>query len=388
MRCGFCNLFTTVDPRGDLPSRYLDALERQATRVQQALVPASFARLAIGGGTPTFLNAAELNRLFDIVQRSFHVDTRSIPVSVETSPGTALPERLAVLRDHGVDRISIGVQSFVETEVKGIGRAQQMQVVLHALERIRAAGFPTMNIDLMYGLPGQTVDTWLVSLRTALRFAPEELYLYPLYVRPLTGLGRRADGASPEEQWDEQRLACYRAGRSLLLDAGYSQVSMRMFRARHAPSEDGPVYCCQDDGMVGLGCGARSYTQALHYSSEYAVGATGVRAILSDYLSRPPSSFDVAHYGVWLSAEDRRRRYVIQSLLQADGLVLEAYRARLGSDLLQDMPELYELPEHGLATIDSSRLQLTELGLERSDVIGPWLYAPSVRHLMQEFDLQ
>jgi oxygen-independent coproporphyrinogen-3 oxidase len=245
-----------------------------------------------------------------------------------------------------------------------------------------------MNIDLMYGLPGQTVDTWLASLRTALRFAPEELYLYPLYVRPLTGLGRRADGASPEEQWDEQRLACYRAGRALLLDAGYSQVSMRMFRARHAPTEDGPVYCCQEDGMVGLGCGARSYTQALHYSSEYAVGATGVRAILSDYLSRPTSSFDVAHYGVWLSDEDRRRRYVIQSLLQADGLVLEAYRTRFGSDLLQDMPELYELPEHGLATIDSSRLQLSELGLERSDVIGPWLYAPSVRHLMQEFDLR
>jgi oxygen-independent coproporphyrinogen-3 oxidase len=382
MRCGFCNLFTTVNPKGDLESRYLDTLERQARRVQAALGSASVARLAIGGGTPTYLRPAELHRLFDIAEQIFGADPQAIPVSVETSPKTADHERLRVLRERGADRISIGVQSFFEQEAAAAGRPQTTAAVEFALERIRALGFPTMNIDLIYGIGGQTVESWLASLRAALRYQPEELYLYPLYVRPLTGLGRQA------RAWDDIRLACYRAGRDFLLDQGYQQVSMRMFRASHAPTLDGPVYCCQEDGMVGLGCGARSYTRGLHYSSEYAVGASGVRAILQDYVARGDSSFDAAHYGYLLTEEDMRHRYIIQSLLQADGLERAAYHTRFASDALADLPQLHELVEHGLATLTHERLLLTQSGMERSDMIGPWLYTAQVQALMEVYELR
>src|SRR5262249_36887626 len=103
-------------------------------------------------------------------------------------------------------------------------RPQKTATVTAALEMIRAEGFPTLNVDLIYGLPGQTPSSWLYSLREALRWRPEELYLYPLYVRPLTGLGRS------HREWDDVRLACYRAGRDLLRERGYQQVSMRMFQ--------------------------------------------------------------------------------------------------------------------------------------------------------------
>ena len=93
---------------------------------------------------------------------------------------------------------------------------------------MREAGFPTINIDLIYGLPGQTVNSWLQSIESALRFQPEEIYLYPLYVRPLTGLG------CTDKEWDDIRIACYRTGRSLLLSQGYSQISMRMFSRKTA----------------------------------------------------------------------------------------------------------------------------------------------------------
>jgi oxygen-independent coproporphyrinogen-3 oxidase len=434
MRCGFCNLFTTANPKGDLAAAYLDTLRRQARRVGAALGRASFARLAIGGGTPTYLEPAGLHALFNIAERIFGVDPSAIPISVETSPDTADRERLGALRERGVDRISIGVQSFIEAEVHAAGRAQRTATVERALDRIRAAGFPTLNIDLIYGLPGQTVESWLASLRAALRFAPEELFLYPLYVRPLTGLGRRGlppHPPAPSPTWgegepnpprslvwrerepnlplspspslplsptrerepggegpDDLRLACYRAARELLLDAGYVQVSMRMFRAAHAPAAGGPAYCCQEDGMVGLGCGARSYTHGLHYSDEYAVGATGVRAILADYIARPDQAFDSASYGVQLGPEDQRRRYVIQSLLQAEGLALDAYHRRFGAAALDELPELRELPRLALAALRDGRLQLTEAGLERSDAIGPWLYSTGMRGLMEEYELR
>jgi oxygen-independent coproporphyrinogen III oxidase len=382
MRCGFCNLFTTVNPKGDLEALYLETLERQARRVQTALGAASFARLAIGGGTPTYLKPADLHRLFDIAEQIFGAAPQAIPVSVETSPKTADRERLRVLRERGVDRISIGVQSFFEHEAAAAGRPQTTAAVETALERIRALGFPTLNIDLIYGIGGQTVASWLASLRAALRYQPEELYLYPLYVRPLTGLGRQG------RAWDDSRLACYRAGRDFLLSQGYEQVSMRMFRAAHASALDGPVYCCQEDGMVGLGCGARSYTHRLHYSSEYAVGASGVRAILQDYIARDDESFDSAHYGYLLSEEDMRQRYVIQSLLQADGLERAAYQRRFACDALSDLPQLFELVEHDLATLTQERLKLTERGLELSDAIGPWLYTAQVQALMEAYELR
>ena len=115
-------------------------------------------------------------------------------------------------------------------------------------------------------------------------------------MRPLTGLGRRgAPAADPE--WDRQRLALYRQGRDTLRAAGYGQLSMRQFRRADCRATDAPTTDCQDDGMVGLGCGARSYTAGLHYSFDYAVSVSGVRAVLDDYLRPPPGDFAYAEVG-------------------------------------------------------------------------------------------
>lgn len=383
MRCGFCNLFTTANPPSGIERDYLAALRRQAARTREAVGQATFARLAIGGGTPTYLDESGLETFFEIAERIFGVDPQNIPVSVETSPLTAETGKLRLLRERGVDRISIGAQSFIEAEVKAVGRSQKTAVVEQALDRIRSIGFPTLNIDLIYGLPGQTTGSWLESLRAALRFAPEELYLYPLYVRPLTGLGRRGQKAE-----DDLRLACYRVGRRMLLESGYRQVSMRMFQSAQAPSAGDPAYCCQNDGMVGLGCGARSYSRALHYSNEYAVGAAGIREILAAYIAKPDDAFDFADYGFALDGAEQRRRFVIQSLLQVEGLDFAAYRKRFGSEVTDDLPELARFEERGLAMRGDDWLRLTEAGLETSDVIGPMLYSPRVRSLMESYQLQ
>jgi oxygen-independent coproporphyrinogen III oxidase len=386
MRCGFCNLFTTANPAEGMEKAYLDAITWQAERVQAALGKASFARMALGGGTPTYLSLDGLTLLFNLAEDLFGVSLGSIPISVETSPFTAQPDKLALLRERGVNRISIGVQSFLVDEVKAVGRAQNAAVVAQALEQIRAAKFPILNIDLMYGLPGQSVSSWLESLRIALSYQPEELYIYPLYVRPLTGLDRHLSGQG-NDPFDDIRLACYRAGREFLLDARYTQVSMRMFRAGHAPAQDGPVYCVQEDGMVGIGCGARSYTSGYHYASEYAVSARGVRAILADYVAQPAEAFDCVPYGFKLNGEEQRRRYVIKSILEADGLSFQQYRRRFGTEVMDDLPQLGELIHTRLAVVNDALLTLTETGIERSDTIGPWLYSDDVRDLMGEYEL-
>ncbi|WP_233526380.1 STM4012 family radical SAM protein [Actinomadura spongiicola] len=377
MRCGFCNLFTRTGAPEELTGAYLDALDRQATAVLDALGDAgSFATAAFGGGTPTYLTAHELERLCDIAGR--FPGFGAIPLGVETSPATATTDRLTVLADRGTTRISIGVQTFLDDEARAAVRPQKRAEVEAALGRIRAVGFPTLNIDLIYGIDGQTPTTWTRSLDAALAWRPEEIYLYPLYVRPLTGLGHRA------KDWDDHRLGLYRIGRDHLLAEGYEQVSMRMFRL---PSDtaNGTEYCCQTDGMVGLGCGARSYTSRLHYSFEYAVETRAVRSIIDDYVRE--DDFTTARVGFPLDDDERRRRHLIQSLLQAEGLNRSLYRSRFGTDPLDDFPlDLKTFQDRGWLDTSGSTLRLTSEGLAYSDAIGPALFSPQVQALMASYE--
>jgi oxygen-independent coproporphyrinogen-3 oxidase len=382
MRCGFCNLFTTTHPDAGLSNAYLDSFARQSDATADALGSnARFSRLAIGGGTPTFLSLQELKRLFQILSRNFLQKSGAIPKAIEVSPATVNETKVAFLREQGITRVSVGVQSFLEPEVRALGRAQRSEDVRRTLQLLSTSDFKCLNIDLIYGMTGQTIPSWKHSLEAALEFAPQEIYLYPLYVRPLTQLGRAA--RTPKDM----RPELYRAGRDFLIHRGYRPISMRLFRSESYCSAEGPVYCCQEDGMLGLGAGARSYTKALHYSTEYAVGRPGVLNIIADYNHRSAERFALAEYGCELDLHEQKRRYLLKSLLRADGLEIEAYSTFFSSKIFTDFPELFELLEGELAFERDGCLSLTTRGLELSDVIGPWLWSPAVREKMNDFAL-
>lgn len=384
-RCGFCNLFALGRPEDDLVAGYVEQLSRQIAVLGAALGEHRFARFALGGGTPSYLDAAQLTAVFEAVNRHWHINLQDIPAGIEVSPETAKGERLRVCREAGVDRVSMGVQSFVDAELAALVRPTQRAEVHAAIEVVRRLGFATLNLDLIYGIAGQSPGSLRQSVRAALDFAPEEIYLYPLYVRPKTGLGRIA--SRQQGTAADSRLPLYRAARDQLLDAGYTQVSMRMFRAPHAPDAGGPAYCCQNDGMVGVGCGARSYTRTLHYSDRYGVARTSVADIIRQYSGQAPELFREARLGFVLDADEQRRRFVIQSLLVAPGLEQAAYRRRFGTELWQDLPCLGELIDNGLAHCVDGVLALTTTGVEHADTIGPWLASDAVNARMSSYAL-
>jgi len=387
MRCGYCNLFSRANPSPDLVRGFLDALERQARAVAGALGDARFARFALGGGTPSVLDARALTRILDLVEGELGVKLARIPACVEVSPATAHRDKLALLRRRSVDRISVGVQSFDDDELRALRRSRQRREQVEAcLAAVRELGFPTLNVDLIYGIEGQTATSWERSLERALRWEPEELFLYPLYVRPLTGLGRARQATARTAEWDRQRLMLYRAGRDLLRGRGYRQVSMRMFRRGRAAEIEAPVYRCQEDGMIGLACGARSYTERLHYSSAHAVSARSVQQLIEAYNRTDAAAFARAEHGIHLNDEELRRRHVILSLLLAEGLDLEVYARRFSGEALDDLPQLALLEPRGLARSADGRLALTPRGLELSDLLGPWLRSKRVQARMRAFE--
>lgn len=384
MRCGFCNLFTTTHPNEGMVSAYLATVGRQMQVMADILGDHHFSQAAFGGGTPSFLAMPELERLFTDIDQTLGPFAPETPISFETSPATVDREKLSFLRERGVTRLSIGVQSFVINETKALGRPQKEDTLHRALSLISATKFPVFNIDLIYGVQGQTPESWQVSLDQAMRYQPQELYLYPLYVRPLTGLGKR------EKLPGDHRLELYTQARDFLLSRGYDQISMRLFRHQSAPvsKNEGPVHCCQEDGMVGLGAGSRSYTRNLHYSSEYAVGRRGIMEILKHYIESSDDDFRQATYGCQLNDSDLRRRFFIKSILRRGGLDYTHYGREFRSDPREDFSDEHrELIQNRFARDHGDSLQLTSKGFAYSDLIGPWLFSDEILDKMESYEL-
>ena len=377
MRCGFCNLFTQSQPDGGIVAAYLAALIRQMNVIRAAVPGATFSQFAIGGGTPTFLSASQLEELLGSVESVFGQPLSRLPTSVETSPATATVDRLQVLAKHGVQRLSMGVQTFSPTDARHFGRPQNSDEVHRAIHAIQGFGRFELNLDLMYGHPEQTRDSWRDSLERALQYRPHEMYLYPLYVRPNTGLAKRGVFA------ERHRVDLYQEACDYLASAGYEQLSLRCFRQPHKGK---PVaYACQRDGMIGLGCGARSYTQALHYATRFAVTQAGIRAIVKDWIALRDDEFALATHGLWLSAEEQVRRYVILSLLQVEGLCCREFSERFPGTNLDELSGIAELKKRGWLVSVDGRERLTSIGLEHSDEVGPLLYSVSVRESLRKF---
>ncbi len=165
---------------------------------------------------------------------------------------------------------------------------------------------------------------------------------------------------------------------------------MRLFRRHDAPvpKDQGAIHCCQEDGMIGFGAGARSYTKNLHYSSEYAVGRKGILAILEDFINKTKEDFQHADYGCLLSEDDRQRRYLIKSILRRDGLHYPSFIDEFGVSPEHCFgAELEELITTGLAEQQSDRLVLKPNAYAYSDLIGPWLISNNISQKMAAYEL-
>jgi len=189
MRCGFCNLFTIAHPKDGI-AQYLAALKREAHTYRKYLPDAKFETYAIGGGTPTYLNTEQLEDMLLTFKEVLGVDTNEKYGSIETSPKSISVEKIKLIEAFGINRASIGIQSWIELETKALGRPQPPAIAEKSVTLLANSDIPEINIDLIYGISNQTPTSWKYSLERTLAFQPAEIYLYPLYTRPLTGLDK------------------------------------------------------------------------------------------------------------------------------------------------------------------------------------------------------
>lgn len=368
-KCGYCNLFSQQCCDAERISLYLHTMRRQAEQLSVAAQGLKFTSFAVGGGTPLILDEGQLEELFCLAEL-FGVHPSRVFTSVETSPEYTQKSVLRQLRARGVERLSMGVQSFNETELKKLKRRPGLGTVVGALENIVEAGFPQFNLDLIYGIEGQTVESFMRSLNTALTYRPNELFIYPLYVRPGTRINVRST--------DDIGYAIYKSARELLVGQGFVQTSMRRFVRRETTETE---FSCGDEVMLSCGAGGRSYLGNLHYATPYAVRQQAIADEIDHYIRT--TDFMTAANGFLLSTEEMQIRFIIKNLMYHRGVDLAEYEKRFGEK--PDRNLFREFTDRGWIEETGRIVRLTEEGMAYSDYIGQAFISPVVRKLMSEY---
>lgn len=190
-KCDYCAFYShsLLESSEDLRSEFLEGLELEM-EMRKIDAPQGVSSLFIGGGTPTALGDVELERIMEMMHRHFQF-TQGAEKTVEGNPGTITPSKLKILRSYGINRFSLGVQSFDDELLKTVGRIHSGQQARRAIQLLRTHGFDNLNLDLMFGLPGQNLSAWQASLEEALTYSPEHLSLYGLMLEEGTPLYTR-----------------------------------------------------------------------------------------------------------------------------------------------------------------------------------------------------
>lgn len=353
--CDFCAFYQTV-PRGDAVARFLDGVEAEAGLVgwQDRRAETAF----WGGGTPGLLRAAELERLG---RTMLLYAGQPAEWTVEMAPATVTADRLKTLKELGVTRISIGVQSFDDARLDALGRQHTRAQAHRAYDLVRAEGFASVNLDLMFALPGQTEEQWRADLDEALRLAPDHLSTYCLTFEEDTAMWVKLSQGKVKLDPDKE-AAFYQRTWDYLGAAGFAQYEVSNFaRPGHVCRHNLNTWNMQE--WVGLGPSAASQHDGWRGANPADLGrwleevAAGRRATEDRYALTPA-----------LLAADT----VIFGLRMNDGVSLPRLRRRFPAVSLSGLEDL--LPrlifEGLLQATPEGRISLTPRGRLVADAIG------------------
>ncbi|MCF6289795.1 MAG: radical SAM family heme chaperone HemW [Desulfobacterales bacterium] len=362
-RCPYCSFVSFVVDRDGQVVDYGRALIDQAKAMAENpwVRARQFTSLFFGGGTPARLSVDQLAALCDIFLRRYPFSTEVEPeVSLETNPNTVSRQMLAGLRQAGINRLSIGVQSLSDRLLKKLGRTHSAADARRAVRLARQAGFANLNLDLMYGLPRQSTADWQETLARALELGPEHLAIYELTVEPGTPFAGRLAAGDLHLPDEETLLAMAEVTATLLNQAGFTRYEISNYGR--------PGYYCrhninywENGPYLGIGAGAVSCFSGVRIRNVEDPGEF-VRMVAA---GRPP--FLDAEC---LDHQSRFRETVIMGLRMLDGISCSRLEERFGLEPRQYYgPLLERLIKEGWLAGSGDRLRLTGPGLGVADSV-------------------
>ena len=339
-RCPYCDFNTYVGIEDTAPE-YVDALLREAHAWSARAAGREAGSIFLGGGTPSLLEPALVRRLLGGLRSAFRV-APGAEVTMEANPETADVRRLESFRAAGANRVSFGAQSFSTHVLTTLGRAHTAGRTIEAVAQARAAGFDNLNLDLIYGTPGETLDDWRRSLDEAIALEPEHISAYSLTIEPGTAFGAAvSSGTMPAPDEDDQATK-YEMTMDALAAARFEHYEISNWARPGRASRHNLVYWTQGD-YAGLGAGAHSHEAGERWWNE---------KLPRTYIERSPDARAGAEV---LDAAARAEERMQLRLRLVAGVPLD--------ELTADRDVLRRLTGAGLVTVTGGRLVLARRGL-------------------------
>ncbi|MDR1778238.1 MAG: radical SAM family heme chaperone HemW [Clostridiales Family XIII bacterium] len=312
----------------------------------------------VGGGTPSLLPAEDLEEVMDAVYSCFRV-ADDAEITLEANPGTLTAENLAAYKSLGINRLSLGCQSLSESKLAYLGRIHGRDEVYEAFDLCRKAGFDNVNMDLMFGLPGESFEDWAHDIFEAIMLEPEHISFYSLQVEEGTEVYQEImDGAvqQPDEVLDRKM---YHAAIQAFTAAGYTHYEISNAAKAGCESRHNLKYWSLDE-YLGFGLGAHSF-------------ANGCRFANTDSYEAYLSSESIDDMTQWIhrnTKTDTVKEYVFLGLRKTEGIHLPTFASRFGEKFWDIYPEeTKELIGRGLLEEQGDMLRLTPLGLDLSNIV-------------------
>lgn len=385
MQCGFCNLFTTANHSADTLRSYAEAVCEEASILagQVDWRRVEIDSVYVGGGTPTLLAITELSHIIQHLRGLFKFHPTA-ELAIESAPSSIDEIKLEKLLRLGFRRISFGVQSFDEGELRTMGRHHDSGLSTRMVSAAVLAGFDNVNVDLIYGLPHQSLCSWIRNIETASRLGVQTITVYPLTLRERTGFGKRYQAAPQDFPRNDLLYRYYDQAVDLLTSHGYGQNTMATFAkpgggCRHETNEFNGI------PTLGLGASALSYAPTIHYTSGRYFESTPVAPVLADYFSAIEKRELPIRSGIALSKDESQRRHVILGLLYL-GVDRDEYRTRFGEALETRFDlELEALRGEGCIDERGTLIALSQRGRRFSSLVVELLASEVVKNLSTSY---
>ena len=365
-KCPYCD-FNSHETHAIPERAYIDALLRDLEADRELVIDRPVETLFIGGGTPSLFSASGIQRLLRGISERIPFSPE-IEATMEANPGSAEAEKFAGFRQAGVNRISLGIQSFHDAQLRALGRVHDSDQAHRALEYARDAGFDSINIDLMHGLPGHTETTALADLQSALDHQPTHLSWYQLTIEPNTVFYKRP----PVLPVEDALVNIQTAGEQRLADSGYrhyevSAWSLPGFECRHNLNYWG------FGDYLGLGAGAHAKLT----SPDGLITRYNKRRLPSEYLAADPAN-TIAASRV-LNQDDIIGEFMLNTLRLHQGFTREHFERRTGLDSAILRCQLERLFDEDLLEQSGASIRPTALGRRFLDtVVGEFFTAPDL----------
>jgi len=365
-KCYYCD-FVSFSNLENKQTGYIEALKKEISCYD--LEEYNVTTIYIGGGTPSYIDCYEIKEILDELRKRLkNNETKfsDIEITIEVNPGTVDKEKLEVYKLSGVNRLSIGLQSTKDILLKEIGRIHTYKEFLQSYEHAKQVGFENINVDLMLGLPNQSIQDMKDSLKEVIKMEPNHISIYSLIVEektPIKKLIEEGELQLPEEI-QERRMYWY--VKSMLELSGYNHYEISNF-AKEGRESKHNMNCWEQKEYIGLGVAAHSYINGIRYSNVtdldcYIKNMMELKNVKKQLQSKTNIIYNICEVQ---NLEDKQKEYMLLGLRKIQGVSITKFKEKyVENPIFLFRKQMEKLTKEDLLQIDGDYIRLTNKGLD------------------------